>query len=144
MIGVLIAAALALVGLCAAGIGVGRRRWWWWCWRTRRGGGATGGGEGGVGEKRGKRRAYLLFSYLPLQLVVVDRAFLHVGGVGLQSQSSALPFLMFVALSPPCNPRSLQEASRLFYQSRRLAVCFGKLGDTDRVDSLRVICSYST
>eukprot|EP00267_Zea_mays_P046808 XP_020399208.1 putative ARM repeat-containing protein containing family protein isoform X1 [Zea mays] len=46
MIGVLIAAALALVGLCAAGIGVGRRR-------TRRGGGATGGGEGGVGEKRG-------------------------------------------------------------------------------------------
>jgi hypothetical protein len=121
MIGVLIAAALALVGLCAAGIGVGRRR-------TRRGGGATGGGEGGVGDKRGKRRAYLLFSYLPLPFVVVDRTFLHVRGVGLQSQASALPFLMFVALSPPCNPRSLKEASRMFYQSRRLAVLLRQVG----------------
>jgi hypothetical protein len=55
MIGVLIAAALALVGLCAAGIGVGRRR-------TRRGGGATGGGEGGVGEKRGGHTFCFLIS----------------------------------------------------------------------------------
>lgn len=67
MSGVLVAAALALVGLCAAAIGAGRRRR---RWRTTGSGGgrggaaggdATGGSESGVGERGNNRRTCLCF-----------------------------------------------------------------------------------
>jgi hypothetical protein len=67
MSGVLIAAALALVALCAAAIGAGRRRRR--RWRTTGSGGgrggaaggdATGGSESGVGERGNNRRTCLI------------------------------------------------------------------------------------
>jgi hypothetical protein len=105
MSGVLIAAALALVALCAAAIGAGRRRR---RWRTTGSGGgrggaaggdATGGSESGVGE-RGNNRRRQDMPDLPFLRSSFSIALFSIAGrvaFKLQSQAFALPAPLLAA-----------------------------------------------
>ena len=151
MIGVLIAAALALFALCAAaGIGAWRRRGW----RTTGSGGgrggaaggdATGGSESGTRERGNNRRTCLCFliSFFFSRSSFSIAIFSVWSEDELRSQASALPVTLLAAAFAiqPCflhhSSHALCENKCLEFSTNHAESSFawGKLGETNRVES---------